>query len=124
MRKITRLAARAFIEGRSFNRDNTSVVIAQTGYGDVKRLLLHGNIIAIQDLFSNTRDPSKSLMRTKGNLQISLAGWPTATTRERLNGLLTEMGKREGIWQRNHEQYYGTHEDNRVISSSEWITVT
>ena len=124
MRKITRLAARAFIEGRSFNRANTSVVIAQTGYGDVKRLLLHGNIIAIQDLFSNTRDPSKSLTRTKGNLQITLAGWPTATTRERLNGLLTEMGKREGIWQRNHEQYYGTHEDNRVISSSEWITVT
>ena len=124
MRKITRLAARAFIEGREFHRDNTSVVIAQTGYGDVKRLLLHGNIIAIQDLFSNTRDPSKSLKRTKGNLQITLAGWPTVTTRERLNGLLTEMGKREGIWQRNHEQYYGTHEDNRVISSSEWITVT
>jgi len=124
MRKITRLAARAFIEGREFHRDNTSVVIAQTGYGDVKRLLLHGNIIAIQDLFSNTRNPSKSLMRTKGNLQITLAGWPTVTTRERLNGLLTEMGKREGIWQRNHEQYYGTHEDNRVISSSEWITVT
>jgi len=124
MRKITRLAARAFIEGREFHRDNTSVVIAQTGYGDVKRLLLHGNIIAIQDLFSNTRNPSKSLMRTKGNLQITLAGWGTPTTRERLNGLLTEMGKREGIWQRNHEQYYGTHEDNRVISSSEWITVT
>ena len=124
MRKITRLAARAFIEGREFHRDNTSVVIAQTGYGDVKRLLLHGNIIAIQDLFSNTRNPSKSLKRTKGNLQITLAGWPTVTTRERLNGLLTEMGKREGIWQRNHEQYYGTHEDNRVISSSEWITVT
>ena len=124
MRKITRLAARAFIEGREFRRDNTEVVVAQTGYGDVKRLLLHGNIIAIQDLFSNTRNPSKSLMRTKGNLQITLAGWPTVTTRERLNGLLTEMGKREGIWQRNHEQYYGTHEDNRVISSSEWITVT
>jgi len=124
MRKITRLAARAFIEGRRFHRDNTSVVIAQTGYGDVKRLLLHGNNIAIQDLFSNTRNPSTSLMRTKGNLQITLAGWPTVTTRERLNGLLTEMGKREGIWQRNHEQYYGTHEDNRVISSSEWITVT
>jgi len=124
MRKITRLAARAFIEGRRFHRDNTSVVIAQTGYGDVKRLLLHGNIIAIQDLFSNTRNPSKSLMRTKGNLQITLAGWPTVTTRERLNGLLTELGKREGVWQHKHEQYYGTHEDNRVISSSEWITVT
>mgnify|MGYP003652679481 FL=1 len=124
MRKITKLAARAFIEGREFRRDNTSVVIAQTGYGGVKRLLLHGNIIAIQDLFSNTRDPSKSLMRTKGNLQITLAGWPTTTTRERLNGLLTELGKREGIWQHKHEQYYGTHEDNIEINSNEWITVS
>ena len=123
MRKITRLAARAFIEGREFHRDNTSVVIAQTGYGDVKRLLLHGNIIAIQDLFSNTRDSSKSLMRTKGNLQITLAGWPRRTTRERLNGLLTEMGRPEGVWQHNHEQYYGTLKNNRVISSSEWITI-
>ena len=124
MRKITRLAARAFIEGREFHRDNTSVVIAQTGYGDVKRLLLHGNIIAIQDLFSNTRDSSKSLMRTKGNLQITLAGWGTPTTRERLNTLLTETGKREGVWQHKFDQYYGTHDDSRVISENEWITVT
>ena len=124
MRKITKLAVRAFIEGRKFNRDNTSVVVARTGYGDVKRLLLHGNIIAIQDLFSNTRDPSKSLMRTKGNLQITLAGWGTPTTRERLNGLLAVYGNGKGIWQRNHEQYYGTHADSRVISDTEWITVT
>ena len=123
MRKISRLAARAFIEGRSFRRDNTSVVVGQTGYGDVIRLLLHGHMIAIQDLFSNTRDPSKSLKRTKGNLRITLAGWTTVTTRERLNTLLTEMGKREGVWQHKHEQYYGTHDDSRVISSTEWITV-
>ena len=123
MRKISRLAARAFIEGRSFRRDNTSVVVGQTGYGDVIRLLLHGHMIAIQDLFSNTRDPSKSLKRTKGNLRITLAGWPTPTTRERLNTLLTEMGRPEGVWQHNHDQYYGTLKNNRVISSSEWITI-
>jgi len=124
MRKISKLAARAFIEGREFRRDNTEVVVARTGYGDVKRLLLHGNIIATQDLFSNTRDPSKSLMRTKGNLQITLAGWGTPTTRERLNTLLTETGKREGVWQHKFDQYYGTHDDSRVISENEWITVT
>jgi len=124
VRKISKLAARAFIEGREFRRDNTEVVVARTGYGDVKRLLLHGNIIATQDLFSNTRDPSKSLMRTKGNLQITLAGWGTPTTRERLNTLLTETGKREGVWQHKFDQYYGTHDDSRVISENEWITVT
>ena len=55
-------------------------------------------------------------------LLITLAGWPTATTRDRLNGLLTELGKREGVWQNKHEQYYGTIKDNKIISSSEWIT--
>ena len=124
MRKISRLAARAFIEGRSFRRDNTSVVVGQTGYGDVIRLLLHGHMIAIQDLFSNTRDPSKSLKRTKGNLRITLAGWGTPTTRERLHTLLKETGKREGIWQHKFAQYYGTPEDSRVISENEWVTVT
>ena len=130
MRKITRLAARAFIEGRRFRRDNTFVTVSEyhikfdgmtkeeilailERYSTTvhsQRMWLHGNLIA-----ENTSD--------KG-LRITLAGWPTTTTRERLNGLLTELGKREGIWQRNHEQYYGTHDDNIEIDSSEWITVS
>ena len=129
MRKITRLAACAFIEGRSFRKDNTSVTVSEyhikfegrtkeevlathERYGTTihnQRMYLHGNLIA-----ENTN--------AKG-LRITLAGWPTNTTRERLNGLLTELGKREGVWQRNHEQYYGTHEDNIEIDSNEWITV-
>ena len=122
MRKISRLAARAFIEGRSFTRDNTSVKIEhRTPEGLVRkvldlpshpnrRLYLHGNLIA-------------EYTNAKG-LRITLAGWNTPTTRERLNTLLTETGKREGIWQHKFNQYYGTHDDNRVISSTEWITVT
>ena len=113
MKKISKLAARAFIEGKSFGRDNTSVMIERRTPEDShpnRRLYLHGNLIAE---YTNARA-----------LKITLAGWPRRTTRERLNGLLTEMGKREGVWQHNHEQYYGTHEDNRVISSTEWITVT
>ena len=129
MRKITKLAARAFIEGREFHRDNTSVTVSEyhikfegrtkeevlathERYGTTihsQRMYLHGNLIAE---YTN-----------KCGLRITLAGWPTATTRERLNGLLTETGKEEGIWQRNHEQYYGTHEDSRIIDSNEWITV-
>ena len=113
MRKISRLAARAFIEGRSFTKDNTSVRIEHRAREDNhpnRRLYLHGNLIA-------------EYANAKG-LRITLAGWPTPTTRERLNTLLTETGKREGVWQHNHDQYYGTHDDNRVISSTEWITVT
>jgi len=110
MRKISKLAARAFIEGRNFRRDNTEVNVHATILGKRKEMRLHGNVIARQ-----TGDQP---------LKITLAGWGTSTTRERLNTLLTETGKREGVWQRNHKQYYGTHEDNRVISENEWITVT
>ena len=112
MRKITKLAARAFIEGREFHRDNTSVRIEQRTPEDShpnRRLYLHGTLIAE---YTN-----------KCGLRITLAGWPPATTRERLNGLLTETGKLEGIWQHKRKQYYGTHEDSRIIDSNEWITV-
>ena len=130
MRKISRLAARAFIEGRSFRRDNTSVTVNEyhikfegrtkeevlathERYGTTihsQRLYLHGNLIA-----ENT---------SGDGLRITLAGWGTPTTRERLNTLLTLMDKREGVWQHNHEQYYGTLEGSRIISENEWITVT
>jgi len=56
-------------------------------------------------------------------LYITLAGWPTVTTRERINGLLTELGRPEGIWQRKHEQYYGTLKYNTTIDSHELIEV-
>jgi hypothetical protein len=113
MRKITYKAARAFIEGRNFNSGNTSVRVEQRTPEDShpnRQLYLHGNLIA-------------EYTNVKG-LHVTLATWPTVTTRERLNGLLTELGKREGVWQHKHEQHYGTHEANRIISSSEWIPVT
>ena len=138
MRKITKLAIRAFLEGREFCKDNTSVRITTStggfrtvrGAKEIKKgisctvlLYLHDNLIA-ERIDTDRYYNEHAYAWPDENLRITLAGWPTATTRERLNGLLTELGKREGIWQRNHEQYYGTHEDNRVISSSEWITVT
>ena len=118
MRKITRLAARAFIEGRSFRKDNTSVTYKADVLDPLcvnMQLRLHDNLIA---------EWIDVALPHSMNLRITLAGWPTVTTRERLNGLLTELGKREGVWQHKHEQYYGTHEDSRVIDSSEWITVS
>ena len=113
MRKITYKAARAFIEGRNFSEGNTSVNLIRSLRGlrsPDRQLHLHGNMIA-------------DYWYGKG-LYITLAGWPTVTTRERINGLLTELGRPEGIWQRNHEQYYGTHyEWCRTIDSYELIKV-
>ena len=123
MRKITYKAARAFIEGRNFSSGNTSVRVERETCDErpEKQLYLHGHLIA----YYNDRPRVLTMSwHDKKGLYITLAGWPTVTTRERLNGLLTELGKREGVWQHKHEQHYGTHEANRIISSSEWISVT
>ena len=64
MRKITREAVDHFNNGTSYRNGNTTV--AKGIY------MLHGNIIA---------------EKWEGDIYISLAGWNTNTTRERLNGL-------------------------------------
>lgn len=68
MRKITTQAVNAFMQGKEFNGGNTKV--------ERGALLLHGNKIAeFESLLNND------------NINITLAGWNTNTTRERLNGL-------------------------------------
>ena len=126
MRKISKLAARAFIEGRSFRRDNTEVNVRATILGKRKELRLHGNVIARQVAVdtANIGDYDIRPHYTSHCLHITLAGWGTPTTRERLHTLLKEMGKDEGVWQHKFDQYYGTDIHNRVISETEWITVT
>ena len=105
MRQITRLAADAFIKGHNFGSSNTTVGLDANG---VVRMFLHGNLIAEQNL--------------TGELRMTLAGWNTPTTRERLNGLLEVLGKTPGLrfCQKNFDAHYGARE----IESDEWITIT
>lgn len=71
MRKITSTICRAFEMGASKSIANTMT--------DGNAIYLHGNKIAEHNsLFAN--DGNKSI-------NITLAGWNTNTTRERLNGL-------------------------------------
>ena len=109
MRKITQQAARAFIDGRKFSSGNTTVTVDSEGYIVMS---LHGNIIA-----------KRGMMDTQ--IQVTLAGWGTPTTRERVNGLLTEYGVSAGFYQRNHLQYYGgtDHSANPSIDSTAWVHV-
>lgn len=93
MRLITQLAATAFRSGTPFHRDNTSVSKASNGQME---LWLHGHLIAKQSA-------------TEG-LLISLCGWPTPTTRERINGLLRTLGYKVGLYQEKHVQYIGVDE--------------
>ena len=84
MKQETDKIARAFYRRRAANAARTST------NGEI--VWLHGNRIAWRTL--------------DGDIGFTLAGWPTVTTRERINGILTTFGY--GLWgvsQRNHNQY-------------------
>jgi hypothetical protein len=69
MRKITKKSVEAFLSGYDFKSDNTQVV----GKAGATYLKLHHNTIACK--------------LNDGTIEVSLAGWNTKVTRERLNGI-------------------------------------
>lgn len=76
MRKITREAVGAFLANRTFASSNTHVSREVSDGAAVVVLCLHGNAIA------------KRVAGADGvRLYVRTAGWPTTTTKERLNGL-------------------------------------
>ena len=84
MRKITREAYQAFINKEPFAKSNTTVQVSEDG---TVTLSLHGNIIAKQ---------------VNSTLSITSAGWPTNTTKERLNSLPgVRIQQRKGVWYLN-----------------------
>ena len=112
MRKITRLAALAFRDHRNFTLGNTSVTFDKaTG---IIQMRLHGNLIA------------ERCTRHKHGLSsvgITLAGWPTPTTRERVNGLLEMLGAQASVYQHKHEQRLAQVGNHPVIDSNTWYTI-
>ena len=82
MRKITRGIVTAFLDNRCLRKDNTTT--------DGSEIRLFGNLIAYWDTDSTVGGHIVQCVA------ITLAGWNSTTTRERLNGLLElmEVGKR------------------------------
>tara|TARA_S200002703_G_scaffold28425_1_gene24179 strand:+ start:272 stop:748 length:477 start_codon:yes stop_codon:yes gene_type:complete len=97
MRKITKDAAEAFRDGKEFFKSNTSVILETSDNGTQVGMRLHGNLIA-------TSVPWKL------GLTVSLCGWSTPTTRERLNGLFDVLGVPAQFYQEKFQQklsWYG-----------------
>lgn len=95
MRKITREAYQAFINKKPFAKSNTTVQVLEDGS---VTLSLHGNIIAKQ---------------VNDTLSITSAGWPTNTTKERLNAFPgVRIHQSKGVWYLNDLFWDGS-----------WITV-
>lgn len=109
MRKITKEICSALYQGKPCTRSNT--------YTDGKKVYLHNNLIAI---------------KRHDGLSISLAGWPTVTTRERINGLLSNFfgyedrlfgGRRVQIYQKLGDQYITTSKGHAKINEDSFYYV-
>ena len=104
MRQITQDAVIAFANDCNFKRANTEVRVLDSS----TQLLLHNNIIAAR--FAGS-----------GKVIMTLAGWGTPTTRERVNGLLQYLGHAARVFQDKDEQYVW-HEGKvrRIASDDNW----
>lgn len=96
-RKITAAAVEAFMSGRPFNRDNTSV--EKDGHSLV--LCLYGHKIARREDFQS--------MGIAAKLYITNAGYQTRTTQDRLNALPgVSIVQRKGQWFLNGVEWDGS----------------
>lgn len=97
MRTITKKIAIAFKAGQGKAIGNTST--------DGSAVFLHGN---------------KIMERREGKILCSLSGWNTATTRERLNGILSTLDIKGRFAQKNFQPNF----DGVKIDSHAWIVVS
>lgn len=99
MRAITQKTAEAFARNEKVCFSNSQVIINDMG----THYYLHGNLIA------SMKD---------GVLFISNCGWKTNTTKERLNGILSQFNLPK-ISQKHFVWYYG----NEVFEGSKLINL-
>ena len=97
MRKVTREIVSAFMNDYNATVSNSSV----TTKDGITKLFLFGNCIARKEIAT-------------GKIEVTLAGWNTNTTRERLNGI-----PNVSVTQSNFTPYLNGIEMN----SDEWYAV-
>lgn len=109
MRKVTREAVAAFLDDRKFQSGNTQVAFRPyRGDETVTMLLLHGNTIAA---------------KRGREVSVSLAGWNTPTTRERVNGVLEALGCRSRFVQHQWDAYIYKGGERTPVDSDRFYPV-
>ena len=103
MKKIDTQAAKAFKDGKTFSKGNTTIAME----GGAVTMRLHGHIIA--KMCGNT-------------LVLTLAGHNTQTTRARLNGIVStlNMGTSYGYRQKDFGAIFWNGKEEHNISPDSW----
>lgn len=97
MRKESLVIARAFLAERAARQPRTTT--------DGQAVYLHGNRIAWRDAL--------------GDVHMTLCGWPTVTTRDRLNAICDLLVQQRSFYQKNGVQFF----NDAVISDRAEIVV-
>jgi len=113
MRSITKQACKAFVEGKEFSQANM-LVTHENEPEEISRMYLHGNLII--ELSDTDGDGIKTLRAT-------LAGWPTVTTRDRINGLCEYLNLNTRVFQEKHAQYVSRLGGFFEITAHEWFAL-
>jgi hypothetical protein len=93
-KKISQDSVNAFLNKKTFNRENMVVASGSNENDNRWYLMLHGNAIA--------------KMASDGTITISTCGWHTRTTLERLNCLLYTLGSKSRLRIRKSEPFLET----------------
>lgn len=102
MRKIEEDMVTAIFARKDWRCKNTEVAVTD----ETVNVYLHGNRIARYWIAS-------------GVLDMTLCGWPTVTTRSRLNAITWALMKCKGFYQCNHQQYW----NGRPITNDEIVSI-
>lgn len=126
MRNISKTASFLFLDRIAKKAGNNTAITrqAETNKPDTYYMELHGNKIACLQAFED----GYNVKRNRA-IHITLAGWNTTTTRERLNALLKILGKANlHIVQHKGKACLATFSGNKRLTTEinpyEWYDIT
>lgn len=90
--------------------------VSSRGGIDCIRIELHGSPVAYIRHFEGTVDIDA--------IHVTLAGYPTVTTRDRINSVLREFTRHARCWQDDRQQYIDTGREVIPWDASQTIAVT
>ena len=117
MRKIEERMIEAIKERKTFSLNNTRV----TGLIEGKKqgVFLHDNLIAVIHWVKHSRGALSAPVFELKDIDCTLAGWGTVTTRSRLNAICRGFGMPSRFGQRKGRQVF----DDDLIGENDWVTL-
>ena len=117
MRKIEERMIEAIKERKTFSLNNTRVT--ELNKDNQQGVFLHDNLIAVIRWVKHSRGAVSAPVFELKDIDCTLAGWGTVTTRSRLNAICRGFGMPSRFGQRKGRQVF----DDDLIGENDWVTL-